>query len=96
MTIKLPHVARCVCFRLHYYHYQSLHFIYICIENTAVLSPPPYPSHLPSYEEILRLPSPMQLQLYDEQVTKFQVAMFTVDSIGSWVFILNQQISLYR
>ena len=46
--------------------YNSIYLIYV--ENTEVLSPPPYPSHLPSYEETLRSPSPMQLQLYNGQV----------------------------
>ena len=47
--------------------YQSIY-----VENTEVLPPPPYPSHLPSYEETLRLPSPMQLRLYNGQVfTKY-------------------------
>ena len=38
-----------------------MEFCILYVETTEVLSPPPYPSRLPSYEEILRLPSPMPL-----------------------------------
>ena len=38
------------------------------VENTEVVSPPPYPSRLPSYDEILQLSPPMQSQLYYGQV----------------------------
>ena len=39
------------------------------VENSEVVLPPPYPTHLPSYDEISRLPSPVQLQLYNDQVS---------------------------
>lgn len=37
------------------------------LENNEILLPPPYPTCLPSYDEASDL-SPLQLQLYDEQV----------------------------
>ena len=60
----------CTCISCFAYILVYIIVIYnlIYLENTEVLSPPPYPSHLPSYEETLRLPSPMQLRLYNGQV----------------------------
>ena len=62
---KSCYIYACVCFTYAYIiiaiycHYQSIYYV----ETTEALSPPPYPSHLPSYEEILRLPSPIHGQV---------------------------------